>query len=43
MHSIDSKTAEKQISLCPVCNQQLIAKSGYVDDEPESIDPGTHK
>ena len=58
MHSIDSKTAEKQISIklnitrpmiCPVCNQQLIAKSGYVleprddlDDEldkKESIDP----
>ena len=58
MHSIDSKTAEKQTyikldttrpMICPVCNQQLIAKSGYVleprddlDDKPdkkESIDP----
>ena len=60
MHSIDSKSAEKQKHIklnttrpmiCPVCNQQLIAKSGYVleyrdaldlDDEPdkkESIDP----
>ena len=60
MHSIDSKSAKKQTyikldttkpMICPVCNQQLIAKSGYVlepratldlDDEPdkkETIDP----
>ena len=47
MHSIDSKSAEKQKCIkfnttkpmiCPVCNQQLIAKSGYVLEYRDPLD-----
>ena len=52
MHSIDSKSAEKQKYIkfnptqpiiCPVCNQQIISKNAHIIMSPDILDNDSKK